>query len=108
MHGIATIMETVIQTLSPMKMKSMKQVVVLHAVMLALTGCIQSTVSSPKPDVLSAISFVKQAYPGVGVVKIDENTIGLTWESGAEDVFQKLKTTVEEKFAVTPIITAIE
>ena len=95
-------------TLSPMKTKTIRQLVVLHAAILVCTGCVQSAVSQAEPDVVSAIAFIKKTYPGVGVVKIDERTIGLTWESGAKDLFQTLKTTVQEQFAVTPIITAIE
>jgi hypothetical protein len=59
-------------------------------------------------ETTSAIQFVKKSYPSVVVEKVDEKTIGVIWESGADEEFQKLRTAVYSKFGVDAVITAIE
>ena len=91
-----------------MKMKRIVKSTISGMLIVLLAGCTQSSVSKVEPDTPSAIAYVQKTYPGVGVVKIDAHTIGLTWESGAEPLFEKMKTKVKADFGVDALLTAIE
>ena len=76
--------------------------------MALLASCTQPTVSNPEPEILSAIAFVEKTYPGTVVEKLDAKSIGVIWESGAEDVFENLRASVKKDFGVDTLIIATE
>ena len=80
--------------------------IAMLAIMLA--GCTHPTASESKPDIPAAIAFMKETYPQIQVEKIDKGTVGVIWESGAEDKFEELKARVKRDFGVNALITAIE
>ena len=71
-------------------------------------GCPKPTPNAPEANIPAAIAFVKETYPGVVVNRIDDTTIGLIWESGAEREFEKLNAKVKADFGVDSRITATE
>ncbi|MBA4389045.1 MAG: hypothetical protein C0404_13775 [Verrucomicrobia bacterium] len=59
------------------------------------------------PDVDGATEYVRKRYTGA-VRKVDEKTISVIWESGAEGEFENVKATAKREFGVTVLLSAIE
>jgi hypothetical protein len=54
-----------------------------------------------------AIGFIKERYK-VLIKRIDDHTLGVIWESGAEEAFEQLKDHVHKEYGIDVKITAIE
>jgi hypothetical protein len=62
---------------------------------------------SKTPDVQGAIKFITDTYK-VPVRQVDDKTLDVTWESGAEKLFQDLKTRLKTDYGVDLVTTTIE
>ena len=96
----------------------MKTITALLLLALALVGCNRSPrpeLPAPaagaehrSPDVKGALQFFAQNYPTVRAQRIDKQTIGVIWESGAEKQFEVVRAKVKKDFDVDSVITATE
>lgn len=66
-----------------------------------------AAVAQSASRIQEAIVFVKKHYH-VSVKRIDDKTIGVMWESGAEAEFAKLRDQIKKDYNVETRITAIE
>lgn len=91
-----------------MRAKRLAASAFLAVIAASFLGCVRPHVPEPAPDTQAAIGFAKSVYPGIGVEKIDERTIGVIWESGGQEQFRELQARIKQDFGVDVVITAVE
>ena len=80
-----------------MKMRNILSLISIAFLGAMLAGGCKTT---PQPNVPEAMAYIQKTYPGTNVVKMDDGSLLVTWESGAEDLFNQLKAKVKEDFGV--------
>jgi hypothetical protein len=96
----------------------MKAIIPILLLAIALGGCSRSAelqqasqvprAESWPPDVAGALQFFSTNYPTLRAQRIDDRTIGVIWESGAQREFEAFRVQMKKEFGVDSIITATE